>query len=108
MMKKYCFVIKLKKEHVEEYKEIHRNVWPEMLQAIQKAGAKEETLYIYENLSIVTFECEDLDEVYKKLGEEDVVKKWDATVGPWFESISPNLEKIFDLNQQLNGKLEQF
>lgn len=106
-MNRYCFVIELKKDCIDRYVDIHRNVWPEMLKAIKNAGAQEEILYIHKNLSIIFFICEDLDELYRKLGNEDIVKKWDATVGPWIESVSPCLEKIFDLNQQLDGKLEQ-
>lgn len=107
-MNRYCFVIELKEDCIDQYVDIHRNVWPEMLKAIKNAGAQEEILYIYKNFSIIFFICEDLDELYRELGNEDIVKKWDATVGPWIESVSPCLEKIFDLNQQLDGRLEQY
>lgn len=114
-MKRYCAVIELKEEHLEDYIDIHKNVWPEILTAIRDAGAENLIIYYYKHLSIIFYECEDINEFYKNYGAKDIVKKWNATVGPWFEQ-SPTLdgsgsvetlEKIFDFKQQLNGKLEQ-
>ena len=62
------------------------------------------------------YKCDDINKVYAKLGKLDVVKRWNETVSPWFKS-APTLdgsgavttcEKIFDLRQQLKGKLEQY
>ena len=114
-MKRYCFVIELKPEHVAEYCDIHRNAWPEVLKAIKDAGAKELLIWNFKNLSIVYYECEDLDAIYAKLGTLEVTKKWNATVTPWFAD-APTLDgsgevatcvKIFDLTQQLAGRLEE-
>ena len=113
---RYCLVIELKPEHVQEYCDIHRHPWAEILPAIQKAGARELLIWNYKNLSIVYYECDDLDTLYAKLGPLDAVKRWNAKVGPWF-AASPKLdgsgkvttcEKIFDLNQQLRGTLEPY
>lgn len=104
-MKKYCAVIELKHEHIEDYINIHKNAWPELLKTIKEAGMKEEIIYNFKDMSIIFFECEDIDSIYKKLGETDVVKRWDAAVQPWFASEFIFPEKIFDLNQQLK---EQF
>ena len=115
-MKRYCFVIEIKPEHVKDYCDIHRNPWPEILTEIKKAGARELLIWNYKNFSIVYYECEDIDELYARVGKTEAAKKWNMTVGPWFEE-SPvldgsdsvgSLEKIFDLNQQLNGRLEPF
>lgn len=107
-VKRYCFVIELKDEHIAEYVELHKNPWPMMLETLKKWGAKEELIYIYKNLSIVFFECDNIEELYRKLAEENVVKEWDKVTKAWFKSEFIFLQKIFDLNQQLNGKLEQY
>ena len=109
-MKRYCFIIELKEECVAEYIELHKNAWPEMLRAIDVSGANEEIIYRYENVSIVFFSCEDeISEVFRRLGENDVVDKWNATVGPWFKKAGVTyLEKIFDLRQQLDGNMDQY
>ena len=37
-MKRVGFLFKIKKEHQEEYKKHHKNVWPDMLEVIIKIG----------------------------------------------------------------------
>jgi L-rhamnose mutarotase len=115
-MKRYCLVLELKEESADEYCDIHRNAWPELLDAIKENGAKELLLWNYKNFSIVYYECEDIDALYEKLNKLEVTKKWNAVMGPLFKESLPvdnegkfiTCEKIFDLNQQLAGKLEQF
>ena len=115
-MKRYCIVVELKEEYIRDYIDIHKNPWQELLIAIQDAGARELVIWNYKNFSIVYYECEDLDRIYKKLGKLKIVKEWNRTVELWFEKPtkfdgSRNIktcEKIFDLNQQLNGRLEKY
>ena len=115
-MKRYLFVIEIKPEHLKGYIDIHKNPWPEVLKEIKNAGAKELLVWNYKNLSIVYYECEDIDKIYEYMGKTDVNKRWNAVVSPWFEE-SPSLDgsgsvatcdKIFDLQQQIKGKLEEF
>ena len=115
-MKRYCLILELKDEFIEPYCDIHRNPWPELLKSIKDGGAKELLIWNYKNLSIVYYECEDIDKLYEGLSKLEVTKKWNITVGPWFKKSLPvdengkfiTCEKIFDLNQQIAGKLEQF
>ena len=116
MLKKYCFVIEIQEEHIEEYIDIHKNAWPELLTAIKDSGAENLTIYNYKTLSILFYECEDIDKFYETYGKTEIASKWNAHVHRWFKE-SPvldgsgnvdTLEKIFDLKQQLEGKLEQY
>ena len=114
--KKYCIVIEIKEEYIDDYVNIHKNAWAELLQAEKTCGIKEELIWIYKNLSILFIECDDIDQVFKAIESNEIEKKWDITVRPWFKNsqvldASENiktLEKIFDLNQQLNGNLEPY
>ena len=115
-MKRYCLVLELKKDYVDDYCDIHRNAWPELLGAMKENGVKELLVWNYKNLSIVYYECDDIDKFYQKLNKLKIKEKWNATVKPWFKSGLPTTEdgkfitceKIFDLNQQLKGKLEKY
>jgi L-rhamnose mutarotase len=40
-LKRYCFVIEIKEEFVEQYCEVHRKAWRGILKAIKNIGAKE-------------------------------------------------------------------
>lgn len=113
-MKRYCMVNELKEEYVKDYVEIHENAhltgWKTQLDALKAAGAENCIVYIYKNLSILIYECEDIDESFSKLGQIEDNNRWQATVAPWFAG-TPKVEslvKIFDLRQQMEGRLDQF
>lgn len=114
-MNKYCMLIKVKPEHMDDYVKLHQSAWLELLQAIEMAGAEELVIFKWENTSIVFFECEDLNVFYEKYGEMHDTKIWNAITKPWFDD-SPNLEgtgdvanleKIFDYREQLNELLRR-
>jgi len=106
MSKRYCIIIEVKAEHIEEYIKIHKEPWRDMLEAIRDAGIKDEIIYFHKNQSIIFMECDDFEYSNAKLRATDVCKKWDEKLVPWFEPVEIAFpEKIFDLNQQLEGQL---
>jgi len=74
---------------------------------------KEEVIFIYKNLVIIYFEADDLNKCYEFQKGFEVVKKWNKLMAPLFKSVYKfdnskklqTLEKIFDLNEQLEGRL---
>lgn len=101
---------------MEDYVDLHKNPWPETLQGLKDAGAEELLIYRYGNFSILFYECEDINEVYRIWGANETSTRWNARLAKAYK-VSPSidgsedvetLEKIFDLNQQLKGKLEQY
>ena len=106
-MKKYLIIIKVNPENQKEYTDIHKAPWRDMLVAIREAGFKNEVIWYYENQSIIYLECDDLEACDARLRATDICKRWDVTVCPWFAADPVQPEKIFDLNQQLDGVLTQ-
>jgi len=116
-MNKYCIVGEIKPECVDDYikfhEEIHKGVHKELLNIIKESGVKEEAVFMYKNLAIIYFEAEDLDKCYEFQNKFETTKKWDALMKPLFVSNYefstskkiPVLRKVFDLNEQLKGKL---
>ena len=119
-MKRYCLVLEIKEEHVKDYVKAHKNVhkthWRTQLDALKQAGAHNCAVYMYQNLAIIFYECEDIDESFNKLGAIEDNIKWQENQAPWIAETPDfdgsegvqTIEKIFDLNQQLEGKLEQY
>ena len=116
-MKIYCLVNELEPECVDKYVKIHENAhlskWKTQLEALKNAGAKNCNVYVYKNLSIVLYECENIDESFEKLSQDPNNKKWQKEVGEFFlqdpkfdGSETVQVRKIFDMNQQLKGFLE--
>jgi L-rhamnose mutarotase len=109
-MKKYLCVIEIKPECRDEYIAIHKEPWREMLEAIRDAGYVNEAIWYYKDQSIIYLECPDdttHGECDTRLRATDVCKRWDITVCPWFASDPVTVPKIFDLNQQLGGGLQE-
>lgn len=104
-MKKYLMVIKIRPECREEYIAIHKNPWPEMLAAIRDAGFVNETIWYFEDQSIIYLECPDHDACNAKLRASEACKRWDLEMIPRFAAEPVLPEKIFDLAQQLEGRL---
>jgi L-rhamnose mutarotase len=102
-MKKYLSIIKVKPECRDEYIKIHKNPWPEMLQALSDAGFQNETIWFFEDQSIIYFECDDLEECDRRVRATEVCKRWDLEMIPRFSAEPVVAEKIFDLRNQLAG-----
>ena len=45
-MKRIAFLLKVNSEKITEYKERHRRVWPEMLEALRRAGWHNYSLFM--------------------------------------------------------------
>jgi hypothetical protein len=48
-MQRVAFLLKVKRDWLDEYKEIHKDVWPEMQQAIAEAGWHNYSLFMRED-----------------------------------------------------------
>lgn len=100
-MPKFCMVNKLKPEYVAEYSDMHRNCWSEMRQALIDSGAKNCTVFVNGNTSILFYECDDLDESFEKLGQNEDNNRWQAAVAHCFDNDGgfavTTVERVFDL-----------
>jgi L-rhamnose mutarotase len=48
-MKRVAFLLKVREDKVEEYKEHHKAVWPEMLDALRRTGWHNYSLFMRED-----------------------------------------------------------
>ncbi len=61
-MERICFVLQVKPERLEEYKERHRQVWPEMLTALRETGWGNYSLFLRgDGLLVGYLETEDFE-----------------------------------------------
>jgi L-rhamnose mutarotase len=61
-MQRICFVLQVKKERLEEYKERHRSVWPEMKNALRETGWHNYSLFLRpDGLLVGYLETEDFE-----------------------------------------------
>jgi len=86
--RRVCFLLKVKPEHLTEYRERHAAVWPEMRAALSETGWRNYSLYLTEDgLLVGYFETDDLDAALAGMAATDVNTRWQAQMAPFFEGL---------------------
>jgi L-rhamnose mutarotase len=103
MTERTGFVLRVKPDRVDEYVEAHRNVWPELLEALRGAGIRNYTIYRAGNQMFGYFEADDLAHASAYLAEQDVSSRWQDAMADLLEERVPDggpppLEEIFRLD----------
>jgi L-rhamnose mutarotase len=87
-MERVCFLLKVRQERVEEYKEKHRSVWPEMLEALRETGWHNYSLFLRDDgLLVGYFETPDLRAALDGMAARDVNERWQREMAPFFEDL---------------------
>ncbi|WP_030261332.1 L-rhamnose mutarotase [Streptomyces violens] len=87
-MKRVCFLLKVRRERLDEYRERHADVWPEMLAALSAAGWHNYSLFLREDGLLVGYlETEDFAAAQEAMAATDVNARWQAEMAPFFEAL---------------------
>jgi L-rhamnose mutarotase len=104
-LQRICFTLQVKPERIEEYKERHRAVWPEMQEALRNTGWENYSLFLRDDgLLIGYLETEDFQAAREAMGALDVNRRWQEEMADFFDSagVAPDramtpLEEVFHL-----------
>ena len=78
----------MKKDRLEEYKKRHKQVWPEMLQALHETGWRNYSLFLRDDGMLVGYlETDDFDAARARMAGKPINAKWQADMQPFFEGI---------------------
>jgi L-rhamnose mutarotase len=107
-MKRIAFLLKVKENKIEEYKEHHKAVWPEMLEALRRTGWHNYSLFIRDDgLLFGYFETPDsFQAALDGMAEEEINARWQDFMASYFEGLSGDhadqsmleLEEVFHLD----------
>jgi L-rhamnose mutarotase len=102
-----CFVLRVRPERLEEYKARHREVWPEMRDALRAAGWSNYSLFLRDDGLLVGYvEADDFAAAQAAMERTEVNARWQAEMSAFFElpegatadaSMVP-LEEVFHLD----------
>ena len=103
MTQRSAFVLRVKPDKVDAYVEAHRNVWPEMLAALRRAGIRNYTIFRAGTEVFGYFESDDLARAAAYLDAQDVSTRWQDAMADLLEERVPDagppaLEEIFRLD----------
>lgn len=107
-MKRVGFLLKVKQDRIEEYREHHQAVWPEMLDALRRTGWHNYSLFTREDgLLFGYFETPDsFKSALEGMSHEEVNAGWQKLMAPYFEDLGGaqadesmvELEEVFHLD----------
>jgi L-rhamnose mutarotase len=97
-----CFLLKVRSEMLDEYKQRHAQVWPEMLDALRAAGWHNYSLFLRpDGLLVGYLETDDFDRACTAIKGYPVNSLWQAEMSPFFEAIEGDApdDRIFPLQE---------
>ena len=98
-MDRVCFLLRVRPEKLDEYKARHREVWPEMLDALRETGWANYSLFLREDgLLVGYFETGDFERAQAAMAATDVNTRWQADMAQYFaDGDLQRLEEVFHL-----------
>ena len=105
-MQRICFVLQVRPERLQEYKQCHAAVWPEMRDALRETGWNNYSLFLREDGLLVGYlETENFENARSEMAKHEVNERWQREMSPFFTNapgITPDvamkpLEEVFHL-----------
>lgn len=106
-MERVCFLLKVKPDRLEQYKQRHRVVWPEMLAALRQAGWRNYSLFLRNDGLLVGYlETPDFEKARQGMAALAINERWQREMAPFFERLEGQrpdegllrLEEVFHLD----------
>jgi L-rhamnose mutarotase len=87
MAQRVCFLLRVRPERLEEYKERHKAVWPEMLAALRETGWRNYSLFLRKDgLLIGYLETDHFEAARAGMKSREVNARWQTEMAPFFVS----------------------
>jgi L-rhamnose mutarotase len=108
---RHCFLLQVRPDRLDEYRERHRNVWPEMLAALHDSGWRNYSLHLRcDGLLVGYVETEDFAAAQAAMARTEINARWQAEMAPFFTGLDGRrpdegflvLEEVFHLEDQLS------
>jgi L-rhamnose mutarotase len=109
---RYCFLLRVRPELLDEYRERHAHVWPDMLRALARAGWHNYSIFAGDDGLLVGYvEADDLAAAQAAMARTEVNARWQAEMARYFTGLDGRppdegfllLQRIFNLDDQLHA-----
>jgi L-rhamnose mutarotase len=88
-VERVCFLGRVRTERLEEYRERHERVWPDMLDALREAGWGNYSLFLTpDGLLVGYLETEDYQAALDRMARTGVNERWQAEMAPFFAGLN--------------------
>jgi L-rhamnose mutarotase len=102
-----CFLLQVRPEKLQEYKQRHAQVWPEMREALRQTGWRNYSLFLRpDGLMVGYLETDDFEKAREGMKNLPVNARWQAEMTPFFAADNEGaaddnmfpLEEVFHLD----------
>src|ERR1700719_1308078 len=84
-MRRICFILQVRPERIQEYKERHRSVWPEMLEALRETGWNNYSLFLRpDGLLVGYLETANFESTRAGMAQREVNERWQRQMADLF------------------------
>jgi L-rhamnose mutarotase len=102
-VERVCFLLQVRPERLDEYRARHREVWPEMLDALREAGWRNYSLFVRDDGLLVGYlETEDFEAAQRAMAATEVNGRWQAEMADFFgeraDESFQRLDEVFHLD----------
>jgi L-rhamnose mutarotase len=84
-MQRIAFVMRVRDGQEEEYRRRHQAVWPEMLEALKRAGCANYSIFQRGRDLFAYLEVADFERMRRELAGSDASRRWEAQMAPLME-----------------------
>ncbi len=111
-MNRYCFALRVRPDLLDEYRDRHAAVWPDMLRALEATGWHRYSIFARPDGLIVGYvEAADLAAAQAAMERTEVNGRWQAEMARYFVGLDGKrpdegfelLTEIFNIDDQLAG-----
>jgi L-rhamnose mutarotase len=86
-VERVCFLLRVRPDRLEGYRERHRDVWPEMLDALHQAGWSNYSLFLGDDGLLVGYlETDDFEAAQRAMADAEVNDRWQRDMAPFFDA----------------------
>jgi L-rhamnose mutarotase len=97
-MDRVAFKLNLKPGNQAEYKKVHDEIWPEMLEVLEQAGISNYTIWNTGDDIFGYYETPDKAETYRVLSESPVVDRWNEMMSAiYFPDLDPETGTVKEM-----------
>jgi L-rhamnose mutarotase len=101
-MERVCFLLHVRPDRLDEYRARHREVWPEMLDALRDAGWRNYSLFLDDDGLLIGYvEVDDFEAAQRAMAQTEVNDRWQRDMAPFFDARADEtlvrLQEVFHL-----------
>lgn len=97
-MNRVGFVLKVRQEMIEDYKRVHQQVWPEMLDALRRHGWRNYSLFLRADGTLFGyFETPgSFADALDGMAGEEINARWQESMAPYFEGGDDQADEMME------------